>query len=454
MAEAANEGCSTVTQMTTETSAPRTPGTKRTDGLSRGLAYILAAAVAVPVPGHTVFSIGATIALPLLPALLPATWHTSVLRRVLIAGAVALMTSPFLIYLTLEQRNGRSFDSRESLARILFLANVLVASIALVWCAERLNCYRAIAIYCAASITASVTGLLVTTANDNPWKYVYAWPVTVLVLVLLRNWPVMVVCIAIPTFLTLCLIYGYRSHAGFLLIATVVAIASSRRSIARMTRRRTATTLMLVAIVTICVYQGVSWAAGNGYLGQTLQQHAYAATSGRSSGIVASRPEFAAATKLITENPLGLGPGIIPSEGDRALGRSAILAINPYTSQQYLDDYLFAGALEVHSLLGDLWLLFGIAGAALCLFAGYTVLRALAVVTYIENMSLRILVIFIATQSLWDIFFSPFYSAAPRLIIGATMLSLVARKIARQENEYADVGLGSRGRRTTAALSL
>jgi hypothetical protein len=218
-----------------------------------------------------------------------------------------------------------------------------------------------------------------------------------------------------------------------------------------MTGRRTATTLLLVAIVTISVYQGVSWAAGKGYLGEALRRHEYAATSGRSSGIVESRPEFAAATKLIIENPLGFGPGIIPSEVDQGLGRSAILAINPYTSQQYLNDYLFAGALEVHSLLGDLWLNFGIAGAALCLVAGYTVLRALAAATRIESLGLGILIIFIATQSFWDIFFSPFYSAAPRLIIGATMLSLVTRKIVRHGNESLDVGLGSRSLRAAVA---
>ena len=92
----------------------------------------------------------------------------------------------------------------------------------------------------------------------------------------------------------------------------------------------------------------------------------------------------------------------------------------------YVETYMFGDGFEVHSLLGDLWILFGVAGLLLGLaILAFTVLGMARAVS-LGAASAAML--FLSIRVCWDFGFSPFPSAMDTLMLAlAVVLPLAPR---------------------------
>jgi hypothetical protein len=83
---------------------------------------------------------------------------------------------------------------------------------------------------------------------------------------------------------------------------------------------------------------------------------------------------------------------------------------------------MFGGQIELHSMIGDLWAHFGLAGLALCLLFGFLVVRGMA--GAVADRSGSALVYFVCWWTLWSMFFGPFLATAPVLLaaLGFTLV--------------------------------
>lgn len=92
-----------------------------------------------------------------------------------------------------------------------------------------------------------------------------------------------------------------------------------------------------------------------------------------------------------------------------SIAKAGMAAIGYDPNNGYVDVYMFGYGFEVHSLLGDLWLLFGPLGAVLALtIVGYALF---GLGTALSNGTAATVVVFLALRLSWDLAFSPFASA-------------------------------------------
>lgn len=83
------------------------------------------------------------------------------------------------------------------------------------------------------------------------------------------------------------------------------------------------------------------------------------------SVVVGGRPELAASMALIARYPWGLGSGIKASYDDVHTAKSAMAGIGYDPNNGYVERFMFGTGIEVHSVIGDFWIWFGLAGTAL-----------------------------------------------------------------------------------------
>lgn len=115
--------------------------------------------------------------------------------------------------------------------------------------------------------------------------------------------------------------------------------------------------------------------------------------------------------------PIGFGLGVLPNWQDMQVARAGMAAIGYDPLNGYVDNYMFGGAFRMHSIVGELWVIYGIVGL---------VLGAVLLVTAIQGISLGSrpsgadgLVLVLSFQTLWNCLFSPWYTS-----IAATVLLL------------------------------
>lgn len=106
--------------------------------------------------------------------------------------------------------------------------------------------------------------------------------------------------------------------------------------------------------------------------------------------------------------------GVVPNVADVNIAKSGMMAINYDPNNGYVERYMFGG-IEVHSVIGDLWLRCGLAGLVFALvMLGVIVFGA---ATRLANDNGRALTTFLAIQVTWDAMFSPFYYPAVQVLM-------------------------------------
>lgn len=292
----------------------------------------------------------------------------------------------------------------------------------------------------------SLASLVVTGLNlDNIWKFSLAVPIILIVLSLPgvygRRVP-QVICV-----LGLAGISAFgdsRSSAAMLLIAAALTIA--QRSPSRELRASSLRAWLAIgqlALVGTAVYLAVQAAILEGALGTAVQERTEAQIELSGSVIVGGRPEMGATVALIEAQPWGYGSGSLVTFNQILTGKTGMFELGYDPNNGYVDNYMFGYGFEVHSLLGDLWLLFGIAGAltaiSILLFSLYGVGLSLS------TGSATTVVLFLALRLAWDFAFSPFASAMVYLPL-VLAVTLAAREASRtgQAAVSGTEGAGSR----------
>jgi hypothetical protein len=243
---------------------------------------------------------------------------------------------------------------------------------------------------------------------DNPWKFSLSVPVIVVLLA---------VCLLVGSrVLTMTTIVGLalvsalndsRSSTSVLLVAAGLLaweyILPRDRTKASVWR-----TIGAFAVIAFAAYNALQTFILEGWLGTAAQERSEAQIALSGSLIAGGRPEMGATFALLNFNPWGFGAGTVPTFQDILIAKTGMRSLNYEPNNGYVENYMFGGGFEVHSLVGDFWLRFGIPGLVLILTLLVTVIIGAArSVSQRRGYGLQLV---LGVQVAWDCMFAPLYS--------------------------------------------
>jgi hypothetical protein len=256
----------------------------------------------------------------------------------------------------------------------------------------------------------------------NPWRFGFSVPVTVIALSIAwrlgRRWVDVVVSLSLGV--VSALNDGRSTFAILALTAVIVLWQGRRRETSR--KRNAMHVALLLAGLAYVAYAGGQALILDGALGEATQARTEAQIETSGSLLLGGRPEAAASAALIAERPLGYGAGTAPSLADVARAKAAMASINYDPDNGYVEKFMFGGRFELHSVLADLWIWFGLAGAALAILV--LVVCGRAVIIQIAQRAAPALLVFLVAKLLWNVWFSPVESAAPLTALTLGLLLL------------------------------
>lgn len=274
----------------------------------------------------------------------------------------------------------------------------------------------------------SLMSLGVTGMNaDNIWKFSLSVPVILFVLALPWVWQRRGrQLVALGALAAISAVADSRSLAAILVIVMTITLFERRAEPDERRSRRGVVAIARLALVALAGYFIVQAAILDGMLGQAARARTEMQIERSGNVIVGGRPEMGAALALITERPLGYGSGVLVTYDERNNGKSGMRSIGYDPDNGYVDNYMFGYGHEVHSVLGDLWLHFGLAGAVLAFLVLIAVMHGAG--HGIVSGTIPAAALFLAVRTLWDFGLSPFASSMLYLPLAlAVILPLRAR---------------------------
>jgi hypothetical protein len=267
----------------------------------------------------------------------------------------------------------------------------------------------------------------------NPWKYDIALPVVIAALGLASVAASRTLEIA-----TLLVVGGVsavsdsRSMTSFVgLAAFVVILQWALRSPGRKAKPWLA--LASLAALGYSAYSLLQTLFLEGALGEAAQQRSEAQLDASGSLIAGGRPELGAGLALIRRQPWGFGSGTVPTPGDVLVAKSGMSALNYDPNNGYVEKFMFGDHFEVHSVLGDVWIRFGLLGAAFALIALAVGIYTFA--TKASTGSAPAILVFLVILGAWDTFFSPLATSYRNLslLIAISLAPVIAAQRPRWE---------------------
>ncbi|WP_417554609.1 hypothetical protein [Microbacterium sp.] len=290
------------------------------------------------------------------------------------------------------------------------------------------------------------TGLLISVATHgldpvNIWKFDLSVPVIVITLAIAmlshRLW------IELPLLVLLaivCALNDSRSAGSMLLVAAVLVTWQSvagRLSGGSTTVR----TLSVFGFVAVIGYFSLQAFILEGWFGTAAATRSEEQIAQSGSLLLGGRPEIGASTELIAANPFGFGAGTLANGTDLLVAKTGMARLNYDPNNGYVQKYMFGEGFEVHSVLGDLWLRFGLFGAAMLIVMLVAV--ALGTANQVSRRNATGLTIFLTIQIFWDSFFAPLFSTSISTAVLAVALVLAPRASALDrtiESEFVSFG--------------
>ncbi len=364
---------------------------------------------------------GVVVAALLAPLWLAALSRYRGARLLLLVGAVAGVTG---VWLTQVAATDHRTSTKLLVATTMTLVGFLFGVGVVAWARTVLSDGTVAILY--------GTGLMLGISTSgrfgaNPWRFGFSIPVTVLVLALAwrsgRRWTGVVAALALGA--VSALNDGRSTFAMLLLAALLTAwVALPRSHSARTSRMRV---VVLTALLVAVVYQVGQGLILDGYLGEGTQQRTAQQVRTSGSVLIGARPELGASIALVKERPLGFGPGTSANTADVLAAKSGMSAIGYDPNNGYVEVYMLGTGIELHSVLADLWAQFGAAGVVLTGMIVWNLLRDLS--GRLAHRSAHALIVFLSVRALWDVGFSPFYSAVTLLMltVGLTLEPLRRR---------------------------
>jgi len=383
----------------------RIPPPPADDGTEAGFRFVtvVIAHVSVFVAGTDLKVVnGATagliLAIGLLPVWLPTLRRYRSARVIVALCAIAIPSGLFLAEFSSADHQ---IDASKRTGSILLLLSGLAAMVLILWAREHLSPNRVILLFGLGSL---VDALLF---GSGSWKFDFAVPVTLVVLGILEHFRShLIPAAAVFGLGVVGVLDEGRSLFGFCLIAATLTVWQMRTAsgTGRTSRWFPAA---LLAGMGLSIYFMVSSLLTGGAFGAVLQQRSEAQIDATGSLIAGGRPEWAATRELMQLNPAGFGLGVVPSWADLEAGRSGLASIN-IDAGGYVNNYMFGGEFNLHSITADLWVNYGWVGLTLA---------AVIVAALVRNMSFLIAsrrattsIILTSVMALWFMFFGPIYS--------------------------------------------
>jgi hypothetical protein len=286
--------------------------------------------------------------------------------------------------------------------------------------------------------------------STNPWKFAFGAPVSVLVLgIAIRTKRPALGIVPLLLLALVSLALDCRAFSVTLLLAAFILFwrcLPKRESL----RYGWLSTAALIALAAGLVYLLASSLLVSGYLGKDVQARSVEQIQTSGSLILGGRPEIAATWALMKHDIAGFGVGAVPTPNDVLVAKRGLTSINYDPNNGYVERYLFGGHFELHSVIGDMWASWGIAGIVLVLLTAYIVVRTLS-----ECVARRhgdALLIYLCLWTLWNLLFSPIPPALPILVLAVGLgLHPKARAEADADRSVADAHMGAGVRPQTAA---
>lgn len=247
--------------------------------------------------------------------------------------------------------------------------------------------------------------------SDDPnfWRFSLSVPIGVFVLALCSLTDRLALTLtAIGGLAIIGLLNDSRSNSAFLLLTGVVLIWQ-RLSVSGSRRSRGWGGVLSLAAAGGAIAMLLQAAILEGYFGEVTQARTAEQIARGGSVVVGGRPEIAASLALIARYPWGLGSGIKATYDDIQAAKSSMAGIGYDPNNGYVERFMFGTGIEVHSVMGDFWIWYGLAGAAMII--AILVLLVTAIKRGYVAGALTPLLVYLAIRAFWDIPFSPFDSA-------------------------------------------
>lgn len=401
--------------MTTLEKGPAGPRAQRGESafmfeLERGAALVAVALTGMRVQVYHGITLGLVLGVLLTPVWLPEVRRHGRLGKWLVGLGLAAFV--WGVVLSVNSSATHDINFRQAISYLSFLMQFVVGT-AVIWWARRVVPIWLISAVFAVAIL--MQGVL-TAYTSNIWKSLLAIPVAIfaLSLCLLSRHARRYELIALLGLTVASATLDSRSYAAsFFISALLVAWQMRPRT---MTKRRSAglTAALLAALAYGAFLLGQNLLVA-GYLGANAQARTVAQIQQGGSLIYGGRPELKATLALIGDDPWGHGVGVLPSFHDVRVAKTALSGVLYDPNNGYVDNFMFGNDVELHSIFGDLWSHFGLVGFALVGLITLTCVQMVA--GRVTERRASGLVLYLGTWNLWNVLFSPFFSAVPTLIL-------------------------------------
>lgn len=341
-------------------------------------------------------------------AALSPLWFGSALRSrwIRVIGGltiIAALSGAVLTMVSSVDHTQLSYDLASRTVAIVQLAAVVGF---LVW-AHRVTSLAKTSVAFALGLAASIP--LHVSDDPNFWRFTLSIPLGVLVLTLCSLTDRLMLTLSVIGALAVVgLLNDSRSNSAFLLLTAVVLIWQ-RLSVVGSRRARGWGGVISLAAAGAAIAMLLQAAILEGYFGEVTQARTAEQIERGGSVVVGGRPELAASMALIARYPWGLGSGIKASYDDVHTAKSAMAGIGYDPNNGYVERFMFGTGIEVHSVIGDFWIWFGLAGTALVV--AILILLGTAIKRGYVAGALTPVLVYLVLRALWDLPFSPFDSA-------------------------------------------
>lgn len=368
---------------------------------------------------------GHLAAIALLPLWWPALRRYWGARTVVALGAIALAAGLWLAWLS---STDHSVSRGVLVQSVALLLTVLLGIGVVAWARTLLKDWQVGLSFGVGLVLAISPG---TGQFDvNAWKFGFALPAAVVLLSLVarrgRRGLEVLTLLALAAASAL---NDARSGFALLGLAAVVTAVQWGRPRVKAPRNRVLT-LVLLGALGLAVYNAGLALVLEGRLGEETQQRSVEQIERSGSIVLGARPELAATLALMADRPWGLGPGVAATLDDIRVAKSGMAAINYDGNNNYVEEYMFGPRTTLHSVFGDLWIVFGIPGLALAVVLLVLLVRNL--LTALSTRSASGLFVYMSCLSLWNFFFGPLSTSAPVLVLA---IGLGLQRVAERRSE-------------------
>ncbi|MFD4422848.1 O-antigen ligase family protein [Agromyces sp. NPDC058484] len=374
-------------------------------------------AMRVDIPGN--MTAGAVLSIVMIPLWWSTLKRYRGARSLLVFGGVALLSGAWLTELS------RSTNpvSVSLMISISVLVGGALCSVGVVLWSRQFLTDAQVALAYGAGLLLGVSPNSALFA-ENPWKFGFAVPVTVIMLALAQMIGGRIVEGVVVLGLTVASAFSDARSSFAILMFTALLVFWQMRP-RRASRRASA----LRVVAGLCALGAIVYTFGqslilDGVLGEQTRQRSLEQIDTSGSLLLGGRPELAATLALLQRHPWGYGSGTIPNLGDVTTAKTGMAAIAYEPDNGYVENYMFGGRFELHSLFGDFWAFFGIPGIVLVVVLAVVLVRGLS--ERVAHNTAGAVLIYVAIRTLWNVPFGPVYSSVPLLILAVGLALLPA----------------------------